>query len=85
MKKLKAQSGSWYKVDFCDVHLNTCDISANMKVCQLTETDETGRKPERSRILFRTSVSRKAYTLVFEVSMNLLMGPSHDTSVERFL
>ena len=25
-KKLVAQSGSWYKVDVCAVHLNTCDI-----------------------------------------------------------
>ena len=28
---------------------------------------------------------RKAHTLIFEVSRIFLMGPSHDTSVERFL
>ena len=32
-KKLMAQSGSWCKVDSCDVHLNICDISLNEKVC----------------------------------------------------
>ena len=26
-KKLMVQSGSWYKVDFLDVHRNTCDFS----------------------------------------------------------
>ena len=42
--------GSWHSLDrgagddFCDVHLNTCDISANVKVCQLTETRETVKK-----------------------------------------
>ena len=33
-----AQSGSWFKVDFCDVHLTTCDTSTNVKVYQSTET-----------------------------------------------
>ena len=57
---------------FCDVHLNTCVISANVKVCRSTETRETRKKLERSLILFRISVSRKAHTLIFEVSITLL-------------
>ena len=47
-KRLMAQSGSWCRVDFCDVHLNTCDITANVKVCRSTETKETRTKLERS-------------------------------------
>ena len=84
-EKLMTQSGSWYKVDFCDVHPNTYDISANVKACQSTERKETRRELERSLTLFRISVFRKAHTLIFEVSRILLMGPSHDTSVERQL
>ena len=36
-KKLMAQSGSWCKVDSCDVHLNICDIFLNEKVCHSIE------------------------------------------------
>ena len=36
-EKGMAQSGSWCKVDSCDVHLNICDISLNEKVCHSTE------------------------------------------------
>ena len=60
-------------------------LSANVKVCRSTETKETRTKLERSLTLFRISVSRKVHTLIFEVSLILLMGPSHDTSAERFL
>ena len=45
---------------------------------------ETRMKLERSLTLFRISFSRKAHTLIFKVSMILLMDPSRDTSAERF-
>ena len=82
--RLMAQTGSWCRNDFCDVYLNTCDISANVKVCRLIETKGTRIKLERSPTLFRISVSRKAHTLIFEASMILLTGPVRDTSVEFF-
>ena len=84
-KRLMAQSGSRCRADFCDVHLNTCVISANVKVCRSTETKETRIKLERSLTLFRISVSRKAHTLICEVSPTLLMGLNRDISVERSL
>ena len=37
-KRLTAQSGSWCTGRLCDVHRNTCVISANVKVCRSTET-----------------------------------------------
>ena len=84
-RRFMAQFGSWCGDDFFDVHLNICDISANVKVCGSTETKGTRTKLERSPTLFRIFVSRKAHTLIFEVNMILLAGQSRDTSVERFL
>ena len=42
-----AQSGSWCKVDSCDVHRNICDISLNEKVCHSIEKKESKKKLER--------------------------------------
>ena len=53
VKKHMAQSG--YKVVSFDAHLNTCDFSANAKVCQSTETTETWEKLERAQTLYRIS------------------------------
>ena len=48
------------------------------------DRDKGDREKARTLMaLFRIFVFRKAHALIFEVSMILLIGPSHDTSVER--
>ena len=83
-KKLKAQSGSWCKVDSCDVHRNTCDISLNEKVCHSIEKKESMKKLEHSQTLYRISSSQREHTLIFEVNPTLLKGQSRDISVVEF-
>ena len=75
--------GSWHSPDrgagtTCDVHLNTCDISVNVKACRSTETKTTRRKLERSQTFFCSGFQflEKAHTFFFEASMILLTGPS---------
>ena len=83
-KKLVAQSGSWCKVDSCDVHLNIWDISLNEKVCRSIEKKESKKKLEHSQTLYRISSSQTEHTLIFEVNPILLKGQSRDISVVDF-
>ena len=83
-KNLMAQFGSWCVVDSCGVHLNICDIFLNERVCHSIETKKSKSDLEHSQTLYRIASSLREHTLIFEVSVILLMGQSRDISVVFF-